>query len=570
MALDLRKVGVTIAIISLVLAGLILVQSLLLNSAYRSKQETFRRNTLSAMGSTIQRLTASEAFALAIDIDSSDGEATASVMAFNSDHVRNDTGVVHSYSYVFGEDSSSRSFWVENDSIHFTVPKDQHVSIKALGRSPKDCIVFMDTFAAAGSHSMTIDANSVPQDLLEWEFNTDDKRVVLGTGDNTFTVEHRDGTRLMRMITVQSVLNRLDSADQSPIQERIKPNELDSLLMLSLKETGIDMEPMYGISRRGDDSLLLTNAPENRANILLSDFHMTLFPLDFSGQPNELRLYFPNQGTYIWWQMAPLLLPTVLLTMIIIAAFAYTIRTIIRQRRFADTLVEFVNNMTHEFKTPISTVQLACEAISREEISNNPERVKKFNNMILSESRRMKDQSDKILQMALLEKGEYELHRERLDINELIQNVIDTFRLRADESGGQISSKLNASRAVMNVDPTYFTNILHNLLDNAVKYSKDVPEITVSTFLSESAFVIAVSDNGIGIARKERNQVFERYFRVNQEDRHDVKGFGLGLSFVKLMVEAHGGQVSLESELSKGTVVSLIFPAELVEDATNG
>jgi two-component system phosphate regulon sensor histidine kinase PhoR len=245
---------------------------------------------------------------------------------------------------------------------------------------------------------------------------------------------------------------------------------------------------------------------------------------------------------------------------VIVFCFAYTLRTIHRQRRFADRTVEFINNMTHEFKTPLSTVSLACDALLRPNGSDGPD-ISRYGRMIKDENLRMQTQVEKILQMAALEDREFDLTLTDVDAHEIIQRAVSSMTVRAEERGGHITCELNASRHVFIADAVHLANIIHNLLENACKYSPDKPLVTVSTEDCSGGITIAVRDQGIGIPERDRKLVFEKYYRVPSGDVQNVRGFGIGLSYVKLMTEAMGGKVDLESEEGKGTVVHLTFPA---------
>jgi two-component system phosphate regulon sensor histidine kinase PhoR len=232
----------------------------------------------------------------------------------------------------------------------------------------------------------------------------------------------------------------------------------------------------------------------------------------------------------------------------------------VRQRRFSQLLIDFINNMTHEFKTPISTVALATEAIQRPDILEQKEKVLQFNQMIQTEIGRMRNQADKILQMATLEEGDIALSPSEVDLHELIADVTTAVSLQVEHAGGSLTCDLRAVDARVTCDKLHVSNIVHNLLDNAMKYSREAPVIHVSTFDRSGEIVVRVEDEGIGVSPEEQKHVFQKYYRVPTGRRHDVKGFGLGLSYVKLMVEAHGGRVALESPPGKGTRVEFTLP----------
>jgi two-component system phosphate regulon sensor histidine kinase PhoR len=258
--------------------------------------------------------------------------------------------------------------------------------------------------------------------------------------------------------------------------------------------------------------------------------------------------------------MSPLLGATVLFMAGIVFAFSYSLRTIFKQKNISDALIEFINNMTHEFKTPISTIALASEAIARPDILQNGDKVLRYNEIIHDENARMKQQAEKILQMAVLEEGDYELHLVPLDAHEVIRKAVESIALQVERKGGQISCRLDAKASIVNADAVHMANIIHNLLDNANKYSPGEPRIEISTANTDGLLRIQVQDNGIGMNEDDARRAFDKYFRVATGNQHDVKGFGLGLSYVKLMVEAHKGSIRLKSAPGAGTTVELYFP----------
>jgi len=216
--------------------------------------------------------------------------------------------------------------------------------------------------------------------------------------------------------------------------------------------------------------------------------------------------------------------------------------------------------MTHEFKTPISTISLAGEAIGKPEVISDTEKVSRFNTVIRDETERMKMQVDKILQMAILEKGDFRLEKTDIDVHELLHKSVGNISLLVENRGGTIRTDFNAKNPTIEADRVHLSNVIHNILENAIKYSEKSPEIVISTSEIKDEIVIEISDNGSGIDPAAARMVFDKYYRVPTGNQHDVKGFGLGLSYVKLIVEAHGGKVGLRSDPGSGTKVSIHLP----------
>ncbi|MEO5562653.1 MAG: HAMP domain-containing sensor histidine kinase [Chitinophagaceae bacterium] len=252
----------------------------------------------------------------------------------------------------------------------------------------------------------------------------------------------------------------------------------------------------------------------------------------------------------------------ILFTIIISVAFYLTIRTMLRQKKLGEIKNDFINNMTHEFKTPLATISLAVDAMKNEKVLQDKEKIKYFSSIIKEENQRMNRQVETILKASQLEKQEVELLLKPLHAHEIIKDVVDNFTLQLEEKQGQAELLLNASRDLINADEVHFSNLINNLIDNAVKYAKESTplRIKVTTSSNEKSFVIKVEDNGIGMSKETVKRVFERFYRAHTGNIHNVKGFGLGLSYVKTMVQAHEGHINVESTLGKGSIFTLQLP----------
>ena len=254
---------------------------------------------------------------------------------------------------------------------------------------------------------------------------------------------------------------------------------------------------------------------------------------------------------------------SIVFTSIIILAFAVTVRTLFNQKKLSEIKSDFINNMTHELKTPLATISLAIDALTNEKVIHDTEKIRYYSSMIKEENKRMNKQVEKILQAARLEKEEIELKIQELDAHVIIRKVAENLALQIQDRGGSLTLRLNAQNPIFRADEVHFSNIIFNLLDNAIKYSKEVPHIEVETQSGGHAIVIRVKDNGIGMDKETVSRIFEKFYRAHTGNIHDVKGFGLGLSYVKAIVEAHEGKVKVESAPGKGSTFTLIIPANL-------
>ena len=277
--------------------------------------------------------------------------------------------------------------------------------------------------------------------------------------------------------------------------------------------------------------------------------------------PQEvLIIIVPHQNIIILKEITWFILGSIVFTLIIIAAFFLTLRTLLIQKKLGEIKSDFINNMTHEFKTPLATISLAVDALKNEKVVADKEKTAYFTGIIKEENKRMNKQVETILQAALLDKQEVQLNLKKLSANELIKNAVNNISLPINERGGKLEINLNAAKDLVMADEVHFTNFVNNLLDNALKYSKEIPLIKLTTSNAGNLLRIKIEDNGIGMSKETLSRIFEKFYRAHTGNVHNVKGFGLGLSYVKTMVEAHKGTIKAESTLGKGSAFTISFP----------
>lgn len=277
--------------------------------------------------------------------------------------------------------------------------------------------------------------------------------------------------------------------------------------------------------------------------------------------PQEsLVVIVPHQNTIVLKEITWFIVGSIIFTLIIIAAFFLTLRTLLIQKKLGEIKSDFINNMTHEFKTPLATISLAVDALKNEKVVGDKEKTSYFTGIIKEENKRMNKQVETILQAALLDKQEVQLNSKKLSANELIKNAVNNISLPISERGGKLEINLDAAKDMVMADEVHFTNFVNNLLDNALKYSKEVPLIKLTTTNSGNLFRIKIEDNGIGMSKETLSRIFEKFYRAHTGNVHNVKGFGLGLSYVKTMVEAHKGTIKAESVIGKGSAFTISFP----------
>ncbi len=257
------------------------------------------------------------------------------------------------------------------------------------------------------------------------------------------------------------------------------------------------------------------------------------------------------------------MIPSFAFTLILLIVFLYTIIVAFRQKKLTEMKNDFINNMTHEFKTPISTISLAAQMLNDNSVRKSPKMLEHISDVINDETKRLRFQVEKVLQMSMFERQKATLRLQDVDANVVIANIVHTFKIKVEKYGGTITAELDAAESTINVDEMHFTNVIFNLLDNAVKYRReDVPlHLQVSTRdIENDRLLITVADNGIGIRKEDLKKIFDKFYRVSTGNRHDVKGFGLGLAYVHKMVGELGGSISVESELKSGTKFKIILP----------
>jgi two-component system phosphate regulon sensor histidine kinase PhoR len=278
-----------------------------------------------------------------------------------------------------------------------------------------------------------------------------------------------------------------------------------------------------------------------------------------------LYLYIRESNKYIISNMGWMIAASIILTTIIISAFALTVRTLFNQKKLSEIKSDFINNMTHELKTPLATISLAVDALNNHKVINDEEKIRYYSGMIREENKRMNKQVETILQAARIERQEISLNLQELNAHEIIRKVADNLTLQIQERKGTLNLNLKAAKHKIIADDVHFSNIIFNLLDNAIKYSReDAPlQINLETVNNGSMFAIRVRDNGIGMNKETQARVFEKFYRAHTGNLHNVKGFGLGLSYVKAMVDAHHGRIKLESTLGKGSMFIVSFPASV-------
>lgn len=346
------------------------------------------------------------------------------------------------------------------------------------------------------------------------------------------------------------------------INDTLHPYLLQSLLTTEFQQRNIQEDFEYGIYDCFNDSIVYGNFVDLHTDS--SSAPITIQPdIKWDRDGHYFSVFFPNRPVfepdeketqYGGWAFFTILVS------IVFIFFGYSVYLILRQKRLSEMKTDFINNMTHELKTPISTISLSSEVLMDENTALEPARLKQYATIIYNENTRLKTQVEKVLQLAALDNEHIGLKLEEVDVHRIIEQAVDAILLNISEQGGQIVRHLNADNPNIQADVVHLTNMLYNLLDNAVKYSPQIPEVTVSTKTTDNLFVITVSDRGIGIPKEAQKHIFDKFYRVPTGNVHDVKGFGLGLYYVKLMANEHGGKITVSSTPDKGSSFELSLP----------
>ncbi len=337
--------------------------------------------------------------------------------------------------------------------------------------------------------------------------------------------------------------------------------ELDSLIAEELLLNGIDLHPVVGIYDGSQGSFLYSSDASKENRLEESPYRYNFSPIGVvsSGQ-YFITLAFPDTELFLQSNTKVYLYMTLFLLVVIATMFFISLRTLAAQRRLDQMKTEFINNMTHEIKTPISTIGLACEMLRDETVSQDAATRSNFLGIISDENQRMRVLVETILQSAKMANKNFAINPKEVDINSLTAKVLQSFRLTIANRGGSIEAHLDASPSTLEADELHITNMVYNLVDNAIKYSVDAPRIVVTTLCDNENIVLSVKDHGIGIAKENQKRVFEKFYRVSTGNVHNVKGFGIGLNYVAQVVRLHHGHISLESELGQGSTFTVKLP----------
>jgi len=360
------------------------------------------------------------------------------------------------------------------------------------------------------------------------------------------------------------IYNILYTASDKPLKERVNFRMLDKEIRVQLMNNGINIPYHFMVSTT--DGREVYRCPDYSDKGKQYSYSQELFHNDPQSKMGIVRIHFPEMSSYIFSSVR-FIFPSIIFTIVLLITFLFTLVVIFRQKRYSEIKNDFINNMTHELKTPIASISLAAQMMNDDSVPKTEQMTKHLGTVISDESKRLRFLVEKVLQMSMFDKKSVVFKKKELDLNEMVEQIAQTFTLRVEHTGGKIYTEIEAVDSAIFVDEVHFQNAITNLMDNAVKYRKqDEPlDIYIRTWNEHNKLCLSIRDTGQGIKKESLRKIFDKFYRVHTGNKHDVKGFGLGLAYVKKVIDLHQGDIKAESEIGKGTKFTISIPV-LKED----
>lgn len=549
---------VIILLMSVSLIGIILLQVYWIRHDYQMKEQQFDRQVLDAMNHTVQKADARQVLNfvsrkyLGFESDSNFWKAMDSTLAdkqihdeelilkntdsaFLKEYPLAETRLLLNDSIINPGHSRQEKLIIRSDSIH-EVTEIDHVRISEKQSSEDKMVLKNDKLHA----------------------EVEKKRIRLEQELTRMKVKLSSKVERVNEVMTGIALSYAASED-NPLQY-ISVTEIDTILAKELRYRGIHIPYSFGILNSKADIVIPGRDTIAEDALRKSGYSIEIFPNELYSRGLMLLVHFPSRAAFVLGTMWVMLSASALFTLTIIFVFIYTVNMLLKQKKISEIKSDFINNMTHEFKTPIATIALAIDAINNPRISADKEKVGYYSNIIREENRRMNRQVETILQTAMFEKSDFIIKPKPVNLHELIQKATDNIRVQVASRNGTILTALNSTSPIIEGDELLLTTAIVNLLDNANKYSPAEPEINVTTEDRENGIVLSITDKGMGMDKQTMERIFEKFYRKTSGNIHDVKGFGLGLNHVKSIVSAHHGEIKVISEPGKGSCFSIYFP----------
>ena len=515
-----------IVLMSLSLIGIILVQVYWFDSSFKNNDEQFRFHVQQAIGNVSNKLQKQEAYSFYVKFNrykDSTGKAPLKKDLLEFYYVQKNTRTNETIIY-------SNTIIAEDYSVSSSVFNKKLDSVKLKSfTSKRTTEVYNDN---------KIDNSSVQNTLIP-----DTKTQKSGSLDI--------------LDNAQFEISYKDIVSTMPIEERVSKETIKKLLTNELDEFGVKTPFEYGIYSNG----LATKIKSQKFKFDKNNTYSIPVFTDIEGNNTyQLLVSFPHKKKFLFSELLGITVLSIVFTLIIIIAYSSALNQLIRQRQISEIKTDFINNMTHEFKTPIATINLALDAIKNPKIIDDKEKVHRYLQMIRDENKRMHAQVENVLRISKLEKRELDISKESNNIHEIIDEAVEHVNLIIEDRQGTISTHFDANRTTVLLNDVHFTNVLVNILDNAIKYSPEIPVIDIYTENVKDFVIIKIKDEGAGMSKVAQKRIFEKFYREHTGDLHNVKGHGLGLAYVKRIVEDHNGEVFVESEKGKGSTFIIKLP----------
>ena len=515
-----------VVLMTLSLIGIVLVQVYWFNTSFKNNEEQFRFHVKQVIGNVADRLEKEEAFSfidkykkLKDSIGKEPQKSDFLEFGYYQRNSRTNETIIYSNNIISEDYNISSSFFDKKSD-----------SIKLKNFSSK--------------RTTEVYANrDIDKSGLNQKVNPDIKITKSG--------------KLDILDNAQFEIFFKDIAAAKPLQERISREKLQQLLKEELVEYGVNTAFEFSIY---SNSLATKIQSENFRFDKYDTYSIPVFKDNEGNEKYMLLVCFPNKEKFLFSELVGISLLSIIFTLVIVIAYSSALNQLIRQRQISEIKTDFINNMTHEFKTPIATINLALDAIKNPKVIEDKEKVHRYLQMIRDENKRMHAQVENVLRISKLEKKELEINKESNNVHEILEEAIEHVSLIVEDRQGVIKTHLDATRTTALLNDVHFTNVLVNVLDNAIKYSPEAPIIDVYTENIKDFVIIKIKDQGIGMSKAAQKRIFEKFYREHTGDLHNVKGHGLGLSYVKRIIEDHNGQIFVESEKEKGSTFIIKIP----------
>jgi two-component system phosphate regulon sensor histidine kinase PhoR len=592
------SIRIIIGLMSFALLGVVAMQLYFLSQSYNMQSKLFDRSVNEALNNVVAKLSKKDAYNFLMDkaqrtnaptkvttekpvIEISDNTRSSKTF-INEDSVNKQAHRQRKLASLrdslkrmlmrqkLDELESNIQLHLETFTDEFGVPygrlipviEDPAVSAKKAHQKPEKYIIHRLTYADPQFGVQLIIKKEINPLWLQ-EQDRLQKENKLNRVKRMLAADSLQNLQASKTNVIQNVFDEYQRSAE-PLKKRISdPRWVDTLLRMELHNQGIDLPFDYEVSQAKNDSVIYSTAmgkTDAEPTFTAANTYQTqIFKQEVMNDPGLIRLAFPQKNSLILGKMTANMATTGGLLLVLIFCFGYTLFSIIRQKKISEMKTDFINNMTHEFKTPVSTIMIASEALKDSEIVNDKSRIARLANIIYEENERLGSHIERVLNIARIDKNDFKLDKKPLDVNEMISIVVDSMALKLQKCNADVVMELDAENAIINADELHFSNVLYNLIDNAIKYSEENPQISISSSNKNGHVIIKVADKGIGMSRDQQAKIFEQFYRIPTGNVHNVKGFGLGLSYVNTIVKRLNGTINVRSEKDKGSEFELKF-----------